>query len=89
MGIISDTLLLGFLRSNLEFHSINLISYHYSSPVVLMDPIPDNVVRGGFTVDFSDNEDDLRAATDLSLIGRIFWSLPKPLNTVLQAMARL
>ncbi|CAN0837908.1 hypothetical protein LINGRAHAP2_LOCUS1922 [Linum grandiflorum] len=54
-----------------------------------MDALPPNVITLTFTVDFPPEESaDLQATVELSLIGRVFWPLPKPTHNLLQAMAR-
>ncbi|CAN0913135.1 hypothetical protein LINGRAHAP2_LOCUS27740 [Linum grandiflorum] len=54
-----------------------------------MDALPSSVVLNTFTVEFSVDEiDDGRPDRNRSLVGRIFWSLPKPNHKVLHAMAR-
>ncbi|CAN0875369.1 hypothetical protein LINGRAHAP2_LOCUS10792 [Linum grandiflorum] len=52
-----------------------------------MDTLPPNVIPQGFMVDFPP-EDANVADADLSLIGRVFWPLPKPIHNLQQAMAR-
>ncbi|CAN0845698.1 hypothetical protein LINGRAHAP2_LOCUS4178 [Linum grandiflorum] len=54
-----------------------------------MDSLPSSVVLNTFTVEFSAEEiDDGRPDRNRSLVGRIFWALPKPNHKVLHAMAR-
>ncbi|CAN0881329.1 hypothetical protein LINGRAHAP2_LOCUS14174, partial [Linum grandiflorum] len=54
-----------------------------------VEALPNSVVAQGYVVEFADDDvPDDHIQTAQSLIGRIFWPMPKSLHHVLQAMAR-
>ncbi|CAN0827144.1 hypothetical protein LINGRAHAP2_LOCUS902 [Linum grandiflorum] len=77
----------GFILSISVLITSHITSSYLRESLFAMDTLPPNVIPQGFMVAFPP-EDANVADADLSLIGRVFWPLPKPIHNLQQAMAR-